>query len=358
MLRSTLTFSRFGFSSLSRSPLRFPGRCRAIEYSVHRERFAPKRVDKPVGCGRPTDRFCFFAHRAGNRDSRVSRELPFRQAWALSELSAMHARRDLVAGSLRMQRDWALSSSFFFCWRCSVPRKRGNRAAHSPCARSRPALIRSRVFVSVASPSYVKGRIEAGLDERQRGPGHKSALIDKVFLQDAVPSGPNERQMPSDRLLPALKRLGVSIDEGEACEFLRTKGGARGFVDSDEFRRAAAKKWGVDAWAQSLPLAPMLVDALPQSTGCNRLRALCSLTEEEVRAIADGYRDGLQRLLMQHLAQLRAAYEALDKLVKMPRNGASQKFELSAMSCGSIEDFHAGLQKRIGEAARPGVWSV
>jgi hypothetical protein len=209
----------------------------------------------------------------------------------------------------------------------------------------------------VVTPSYVKGRIKAGLDERQLGLGHKSGLIEKVFCQESVPLDHNEHKMPSSRFLPALKQLGISIDEGEAQEFLRTKGGARGFVDSDEFRRAAAKKWDVDAWAQSLPLAPMLVDALPQSTGCNRLRAVCSLTEEEVRAIADGYRDGLQRLLMQHLVHLRAAYMALDKLAAMPVNGASQKFELSSMSCGSIQDFHAGLQKRIGEAVCPGFWS-
>ncbi len=202
----------------------------------------------------------------------------------------------------------------------------------------------------MVTPSYVKSRIDAGLDERHCGFGHKSELIEKIFLETSVPDGHGEQKMPWNQFLPALKRLSISIDEGEAQEFLRTKGGARDFVELDEFRRAAAKRWDVDVWAQSLPLASMLADALPQCTGCNRLRAVCSLTAEEIRAICDGYREGLQRMLTQHVEYLRTAYEGLDKFAVMPRNGVAQKFELSAMSCGNIEDFHAGLQKRIGEA--------
>jgi hypothetical protein len=205
------------------------------------------------------------------------------------------------------------------------------------------------LFLPVVTPSYVKSRIEAGLDDRQRGLNHKPELIDKVFRQTSAPDDHGEHKMPSDRLVPALRRLSISIDQGEAQEFRRTKGGSRDFVSRDEFRRAATKQWDVDVWAQSLPLAPMLADALPECTGCNRLRAVCSLTEVEIRAIADGYREGLQRLLTQHVGYLRTAYEALDKLVAMPRNGAAQKFELSAMRCGKLQDFHAGLQKRIGK---------
>jgi hypothetical protein len=206
----------------------------------------------------------------------------------------------------------------------------------------------------VVTRSYAKARIEAGLDDRERGHGHRSNLIEKVFFQASVSDGHGGKRLPSDRFLTALERVGISIDEGEAREFLRTKGGACDSVDLDDFRRAAAKQWDVDVWAQSLPLAPMLADALPRCTGCKRLRALCSLTEEEIRAIADGYRDGLQRVLTQHVGYLRVAFEALDRLGATPRNHAAPKFELPAMSCGNIQDFHAGLQKRIGEAVRPG----
>ncbi len=192
------------------------------------------------------------------------------------------------------------------------------------------------------------------MHDRQRGHGIKTERIDRVFHQSSVPDSDGKHRMPSDRFLPALKRLEIFVDEGEALEFLRTKGRSRDFVELEEFRRAAAKKWDVDVWAQSLPLAAMLADALPQCSGISRLRAVCSLTEGEIQAIADGYREGLQRLLKDHVGYLRTAYEALDKRAAMPRNGAAQKFELSAMSCGTIHDFHAGLHKRIGKGHKPG----
>lgn len=320
--------------------------------TLYTERGCARRY-QPVGL-RQTDLpavfLNFFARSTGNRDSRDCEGLSFRQGPPLSGVSLIGRLCEFVPGSLRLLSERALS--MISCSVGAPVRSHSRISSRLPVVclrRFAPGPDSLSVYITVVTPSYVKGRIEAGLDERQLGHGHKSRLIDEVFRQDSVPSGNGEDKMPSDRFLPALKKLGISVDEGEAQAFLRTKGGARAFVDPDEFRRAATKKWCVDAWAQSLPLAQMLVDALPQSTGCNRLRAVCSLTEEDIRVIADGYRDGLQRLLRQHQVQLRAAYEALDKLVATP-NGAARKFELPAMSCGSIQDFHAGLQKRIGEA--------
>ena len=105
--------------------------------------------------------------------------------------------------------------------------------------------------------------------------------------------------------------LGICVDDEEALEFLRSKGGDVGFVDAAEFQRAVGRQWAVEGWAKSLPLAEMLADALPNCTGCHRLRAVSVLKQEEIVAIADGYRDGLIQVLNEHVAMLKNAYDAM-----------------------------------------------
>ncbi len=170
-------------------------------------------------------------------------------------------------------------------------------------------------------------------------------MIEEVFRRFCT----DKNRISSDRFREALESMGICVDEEEALEFVRSKGGDVGFVDSAEFQRAVGRQWSAEVWAKSLPLAEMLADALPNCIGCHRLRAVSDLKEEEIAAIADGYRDGLVQVLNEHIAMLRNAYKVMAVYATKSKTGlAAKKFEVSSMSSGKIGDFHDGLQKRIG----------
>jgi hypothetical protein len=109
---------------------------------------------------------------------------------------------------------------------------------------------------------------------------------------------------------------------------------------------------------QSLPLASLLMDALPRlkpEDKRNRLRAVSELTAPEVHIVAKEFALGLERMLMESLSALKDSFAALDKKaldVEGSKSRAADKFsfstEMKEMKCGSIEDFHHGLVGRIG----------
>jgi hypothetical protein len=204
-------------------------------------------------------------------------------------------------------------------------------------------------LLAVVTLERTKARIDAGLHDRSRNLRHNSELIAEVFCRFRT----SAQKIPSNRFREALEALGICVDDEEALEFLRSKGGDVGFVDAAEFQRAVGRQWAVEVWAKSLPLAEMLADTLPNCSGCHRLRAVSDLKEEEIIAIADGYRDGLIQVLNEHVRMLKNAYDAMAVYATKSRT-AAKKFEVSSMSCGKIEDFHDGLQKRIGARVSSG----
>jgi hypothetical protein len=190
-----------------------------------------------------------------------------------------------------------------------------------------------------------RARIEAGLRDRRLNVRHNPDMINQVFGRFCT----EEQKIPSNKFREALEELDICVDEEEAVGYLRSKGGDSCFVEAAEFQQAAGRQWAVEVWAKSLPLADMLADALPKCTGCHRLQAVSDLKEKEIIAIADGYREGFIQVLSEHVAMLKKAYYAMASYEKKSRiSSAAKKFEVSTMSCGKIEDFHAGLQKRIG----------
>jgi hypothetical protein len=199
-------------------------------------------------------------------------------------------------------------------------------------------------LLAVVTHERSKARIEAGLRDRRRNLRHAAELIQQVFSNFCT----DKQTIPSCKFREALQAMGICVDVDEAEEFLRSKGGDVASVDAAEFQQAVGRQWAVEVWAKSLPLAEMLADALPSCTGCPRLRAVSDLHEKEIVAIADGYRDGLIQILVEHVAMLKNAYLAMAEYATKSRTGCAKKFEVSSMSSGKIEDFHDGLQKRIG----------
>ena len=78
------------------------------------------------------------------------------------------------------------------------------------------------------------------------------------------------------------------------------------------------------------------------------MRSVCKLSTSELDAVCAAFLDGFKIMLAEKCAELRSSFEAMDKKAAEAANDSSKKFEIFGMSCGRIQDFHEGLNRRIG----------
>ncbi len=105
-------------------------------------------------------------------------------------------------------------------------------------------------------------------------------------------------------------------------------------------------------WLQSLPLASLLMDALPRPNAeekRNSLRVISEMTAPEIHIVAKEFAVGLERLLKDSVGALKKSFDAMDNKPKVVNHSASKFSVPMEMKCGSIKDFHHGLQGRIGD---------
>jgi hypothetical protein len=208
---------------------------------------------------------------------------------------------------------------------------------------------------AVHTAERVRQQIEAGRTRRARRTNQE---LDGAFQAHADEVG-GDRRIPRARLQAALREFHAGASEAEVDHFLLMRGGpADGSVDLEDFREAARTAWAVETWAQSLPLAQLLADALPESLDHHRLRAASSLTGGEIRDIAEGVGRALQALLTEHVTSLRRSFRAMDNQAagvpqrdseaNVPAQGCKFSADISRMDCGDVKGFHRGLQKRVG----------
>ena len=108
---------------------------------------------------------------------------------------------------------------------------------------------------------------------------------------------------------------------------------------------------------QSLPLASLLLDALPRPSPeekRNRLRIVSELTAADILIVAHECAYGLERMLMESVNSLKESFTAMDKKTKtledFKKNAASKFTIIKEMECGTIKHFHEGLEGRIGNS--------
>ena len=192
----------------------------------------------------------------------------------------------------------------------------------------------------------IQEQVEAGF--RRRDPEH----IRKVF--DAHAEG--RPFLDTKNLLFALKEFdsaaNVTAEDVNNAEFLfkSLDRNHDGIIDYDEFVRAVQTPFPVEEWARRLPLAQLLVDALPRREGCDRLRAVGRLSAEEIAAVTAGFAHGLRRILEEHVAQLKRSFASLDEAAEKEDNPQACKFraDVPKLRCGRIDDYHKGVLARIG----------
>jgi hypothetical protein len=174
--------------------------------------------------------------------------------------------------------------------------------------------------------------------------------ITRVFEEYAV-SG-KYLFIPSDNLRSALEELGVVVTKDQLCKFSRIIDlNFKGRLDFHAFKHVALSPTPVVAWAESLPIAALLADALPKHKKYDHLRVISTLTHNEISCVAEEVCLVLKEILLAHVGQLQASFRNMDKEAEMPANYSVARYEVITMKAGDIKDFYRGLDARIGEMA-------
>lgn len=104
----------------------------------------------------------------------------------------------------------------------------------------------------------------------------------------------------------------------------------------------------VKRWAASLPLAEVLADVMAVEKRDDPYDEISQFDETRIAAICDCMQQALYRLFQEHVRLLRAGLQAQQAKAQGQGDGKGAKFQVVTMSAGSVDDFHGGLEGRIG----------
>ena len=183
-------------------------------------------------------------------------------------------------------------------------------------------------------------QVEAGFNRRD------TSVVEKAFNFHSVQTELGSCYLPKDKIHAVLTDLDVNVDQKEA-DFLFDEFDTDNSdgLDLYEFQCLLQKSTQLNEWAKTLNLHELLTDAIPRKPGQDPLRVVSALTAEERFDICRALQRGLERLLQESSASLKAAFDVNDKRDK---GDGGSKFNLVPVSCGNVEDFHAGVEGRIG----------
>jgi hypothetical protein len=200
----------------------------------------------------------------------------------------------------------------------------------------------------------IKEQVDAGF--RKRDAKEIKAVFEKYATTD---HGSSEKHIRKENLLLALKEFDVTpeVSEADVCivDFLFSSldRNRDGVLTLNEFEQAVQAQLPLEQWADSLPLAQILTDAIPRLAGHDHLRDLGRLTKDDI--IVEGFAYGMKRLLHDRVQMLAQSFAKMDELAVanaklVGGREPSEKFraEPSKLRCGNIDDFYLGMSSSIG----------
>jgi Ca2+-binding EF-hand superfamily protein len=155
--------------------------------------------------------------------------------------------------------------------------------------------------------------------------------------------------IPANNLSSALKELGLVHTKDQLCKFNRIVAlNYKGLIDFHAFKHVALSPTPLVAWAESLPIATLLADALPKHDKCDHLRVISTLTTKEIDGIVDEVCLELKEILQAHVGRLHSSFRSMDEEAEKGVRNSFPRYEVINMKAGSIKDFYDGLDARIG----------
>jgi hypothetical protein len=78
------------------------------------------------------------------------------------------------------------------------------------------------------------------------------------------------------------------------------------------------------------------------------MKKLSTLSESDIEHVSHAFKLGLQYLLRSQVRILNESIQNMDLECKSQGNKSGHKFQISMMDAGNIQDFHEGLNGRLG----------
>jgi Ca2+-binding EF-hand superfamily protein len=213
-----------------------------------------------------------------------------------------------------------------------------------------------RASVKLVRELLMKGEGSNGVitfDEFHQAILSTSKVVDeqeiiRVFEEHAV-SG-KYLIIPACKLSSALEELGLVFTKDQLLKFERIVDlNYKGRLDFHAFKHVALAPTPLTAWAELLPIATLLADALPKHDKCDHLRVISTLTKNEIDSIVDEVSLELKEILQAHVGRLHSSFRSMDKEAEIGTNQSFPRYEVIKMKAGNIKNFYDGLDARIGE---------
>ncbi len=128
----------------------------------------------------------------------------------------------------------------------------------------------------------------------------------------------------------------VDVDKSESLSF-------------SEFENIVSQLSDLERWALSVPVHFLLADAVSciERQGAHAMEKASNLTPTDIDEICHGIVDGMKKIIASKVSELKEAFDAM-RASQAGQVAAGSKFTVGTMSSGGAEDFHKGLEGRIG----------
>ena len=189
--------------------------------------------------------------------------------------------------------------------------------------RMRVSASRRELFKKVFEKHSASPGTEAGLLKESM----RAALRDAHFPLVSGPLATSDDELWGQVDLDSSGR--VSFEE--FSQFVRQRGSVENWMKTEQFLQILSDS-----------VVPFLsVDAGPD----DQMRQLAHLSPDQVRRVFDAAVIGLNLQFESSQANLKKTLKAV---TEQAERLSQSKFEVSKLACGTIDDFHKGLESRIG----------
>jgi hypothetical protein len=172
-----------------------------------------------------------------------------------------------------------------------------------------------------------------------------------VFSNNCEPASPGkENVILKKNFSKALQDLKVDLDDQEREElFKRVDVDRNESLSFSEFENVGSQPSDLERWALSIPVHYLIVDAVSciEQKGAHVMEKASNLTESDIQILCHGILDGMKKMITAKVADLKKAFDRM-RASQAENEAGSKYYTVSSMSSGGPEDFHKGLEGRIG----------